>query len=153
MAIGGFNDVLSVGDEKDEFSFGDGSEVLMQFLNLTAVILLSHMNQVTPEKESEKGLNPSIRNSSTENHNMASNFPSELSNSSSCWRGGCGSNNIDDDGSNANKQGRPAKPTAAQTGQKDRRREREREVKTYMTGYTTNQSAIKVNLSICLRLN
>ena len=30
-------------------------KVLMQFLNLTSVILLSQMNQVTPEKESEKG--------------------------------------------------------------------------------------------------
>ena len=57
---------------------------------------------------------------------MVSNFPSEPSNSGSCLIRGCGSNNIDDDGINANKQGRPAKPTAAQTGQKDRR-ELERE--------------------------
>ena len=72
---------------------------------------------------------------------MVSNFPSEPSNSGIFLIRGCGSNNIDDDGSNANKQGRPAKPTAAQTGQKDRR-ELEREVKSYMTGYMTKQSAI-----------
>ncbi len=75
--------------------------------------------------------------SSTDNHNTASSFPSEPSTSGSCLRVGCDNNNIDDDGINANKQGRPAKPTAAQTGQKDRR-EREREVKSYKTGSMTN---------------
>ena len=146
----GFDEVLGKGGEEDEFTGGDGSENFDAISESDSSDIIESNESRNSWKRVREGLE-SI-NSSTENHNIASNFPSEPSSRGSCLIRGCCSNNIDDDGSNANKQGRPAKPTAAQTGQKDRR-ERERDVKSHMTGYTTNQSAIKVNPLIWWRLN
>ncbi len=97
----GFDEVLGEGGEEDEFTGCDGSENFDAISESDSIDIIESNESSNSWKRVLEGLE-SI-NSSKENHNIASNFPSEPSNSGSCLRGGCGSNNIDDDGSNANK--------------------------------------------------
>ena len=92
MSIGGFDEVLSVRDEKDEFSFGDGSE------NLDANSAYGgneHFADDTSDKSRKKPRQDlELANSDMGNHNNASDITLDASSSGSRLSGGCGDNNI-----------------------------------------------------------
>ena len=124
----GFDEVLGEGGEEDELSVGDGSE---SFDAISESDSSEHFADDTSDKSRKKPRQEiELANSDLGNLNNASDITLDASSSGSRLKGGCGDNNIDDDGSYVRGRGRPAKPTAAQTGQQARR-ERERDVTSY----------------------
>ena len=93
----GFDEVLSVGGEEDEFTVGDGSE------NSDANSAYGgneHFADDTSDKSRKKSRQElELANSDMENHNKSSDITLDASSCGSRLRGGYGDNNIGDDGS------------------------------------------------------
>ena len=93
----GFDEVLSVGGEEDECTGGNGSE---SFDAISDSDSSEYFADDTSDKSRKKNRQElELANSDMGNHNNASDFTLDASSSGSGLSGGCGVNNIGDDGS------------------------------------------------------